>query len=44
MEIVSVALQIVAIATVVYGLVLASSNGLGRALINRRQAKVEVAA
>ena len=36
MEIVSVVLQAVGIAMVVYGLVLASRNGLGQALISRR--------
>ncbi|HEY9396760.1 MAG TPA: hypothetical protein VIQ28_03955 [Burkholderiales bacterium] len=44
MEIVSVVLQAVGIAMVVYGLVLASGNGLGRALINRRHTKVNLAA
>ena len=44
MEIVSVVLQAVGIATVVYGLVLASGNGLGHALINRRRTKVNLAA
>lgn len=44
MEIITVVLQAVGIATVVYGLVLASGNGLGRALLNRRHAKVNLAA
>lgn len=37
MEVVTVILQIVGVAVVAYGLVLAAGNGLGHALVDRRK-------
>ncbi len=43
MEIVTVILQIVGVAVVAYGLVLAAGNGLGRALVDRNKAGIATA-